>query len=162
MTSLRDRKSVSLTIFAWIEILIGATGSLLFMVSLDWSSLSSFHLIKTGINGVYTIGIDFQALTWGVLCCLVTFPFVIILILGAGTLLLKPWARLANIILIPILAASIPVFIWIGLPFFKNVTESIYFWILVIILYVFTFFKIWFLARPAIKEQFERKNKVAP
>jgi hypothetical protein len=150
-----DKKaSKGVRIFSYIEILMGMAGSVLFFYSVHWLLTRSFYFIKTNLEQVYTIGVDFDTLYQGIWYCLLTFPFPVILILGAYTLKLHRWARKGNIIFVPLLLAAILVFLYINFSAYEKTLKWKSFFITVIPLTVLAIFKVWFLTRHKIKQQF--------
>ena len=149
-----EKRSLGLTLFCWAEILIGIAGSILFVFSLDWSSVRSFYLISTHIENVYTVGVDFDMLALGFLYCAMTFPFVVILFLGVFSWQRRPWARKINIIVVPALAAGIGLFALVGLSLFGEAMKWRSFFIVMIPLCLFSIVKVWYLTRPRVKERF--------
>ena len=137
-------------IFGWLEVFIGAAGSAFFLLSLNLL-FSSLYYLSTHMQGVHTIGINFNILDLGVLYCLLTFPYVVIFILGIGILLLKPLARRISLFL--------PLFIlidgWLFIYFLSDKAKHLKsFIILFIPLLILCLSAMYFFARHKVKEQF--------
>ncbi|MDD5070309.1 MAG: hypothetical protein PHV17_06230 [Candidatus Omnitrophica bacterium] len=152
----KKHRSIGVIVFGWSEIVIGLLGSIMFLFSLHWVGFNAFFLIKTSIEGVFTVGIDFNRLFLGSLYCLMTIPFVVILFLGAGTLQCRPYARRRNMFFLPFLLVSVVMFALIGFPVTESIMNQKSWLVTIIPLCFFSLFKIWFFNRPNIKKQFSR------
>lgn len=151
---MKHKLSKELAVFGVAQIIFGIAGSILFLMSLDLVSLSSFYIFKTPIEEVFTIGIDFKKLAIGALYCLMTFPFVLIFLCGIGILCLRRWARKVSLIGLPVLLSSIYIFAY-GIYFsIRGAMNWRSFSMTIQPLTIFVLFSMWFLTRPKIKRQF--------
>jgi len=153
----KKHRSIGVIVFGWAEIIIGLLGSIMFLFSLHWVAFNAFFLIKTSIDGVFTVGIDFDRLFLGSLYCLMTIPFVVILFLGVGTLQCKAYARRRNMFFLPFLLVSVVMFALIGFPVTEGIMNQKSWLVTIIPLCFFSLFKIWFFNRENVKKQFCRE-----
>jgi hypothetical protein len=146
--------SVRLMLFGWVETVLGLAGSILFLYSLDWFSFSSFHFFETNIEKVYTIGVNVEQLSWAFFYGTMTFPFVVMLVCGIGTMKRRRWARKINLLLLPPLVVVIYIFAYAIFSYFKTGIPWKPFCLTVVPLTFFTLFELIFLTRPEIRGQF--------
>ncbi len=138
------KRSKGITVFAWVEIVLGAIGSLLCILTgyLTWFCASSSG---GGYAAVFMLVIS-----------VLSFPLIFILITGIFLLKLKSWARMANIIILMALA-----FFVLAAGFYLGPMSGIkflvtYYPIISFGLFLIITFSAWFLTRFKVKEQFKK------
>ena len=150
----KKKKFRSLSLLALFQILFGAAGSGLFITTLDWSSFKSFYLLETPIENVYSIGIDLDSFVLGLFYCLMTFPFVIILIAGVGIFWRKLWGRSLDIVFLPMIFLFVISFACIGYPYFEEIMNWNSFFMVIIPQFLFITFAVIYLFNNKVKDQF--------
>ena len=153
---MEKKRSLGITVFALIEMSLGIIGSVLFLQSINWMVMKSFLPIKTNIDKVFNIGVNFEMLFLGLLYSAMTFPFIIILLSSIYTLKLRSWARKLNFIALPPLIIIVSTFAYMGFPLFGAIVRWKSFLITIIPLAVLTAAKIWYFTRPKVREQFTK------
>ena len=150
-------RPINIVIFGWFEILIGFLGSIFFLMSLEFL-LRSLHYLQTHIINVYTIGVDVEMFDLGILYCMMTSPYPIILILGLSMLQLNSLARKINILLAPFVLMLGGSFIYLSSSVSYREMKWSSFLILFIPLIIVSIIAVFFLTRRRVKQAFSERN----